>query len=123
MKFHEYDPKFDEQIDKLCDQHGFVNYRNNLAGGGVVIHNDSLIAYGGIRKIYEGVVALDQKLPKKTRKEALQLLFDCGMIHCTKYGIDEWHVFVEDPIFRKLLIKSYGFKECKGNGLVFQFGD
>jgi hypothetical protein len=123
MHFIPYDNFYDKQIDELCKEHEFVNHRDNLVAGGIILENDRILAYGAVRKIYEGVIALDQKLTRKGRKEALQLLFDHGMMNCTKMGIDEWHVFVEDPIFRKILINSYGFKECKGNGLVFQFGE
>lgn len=123
MNFIPYDNYYDKQIDKLCEEHGFVNHRDNLIAGGIILKDSKVIAYGAVRKIFEGVIALDQKLSKRQRKEALQLLFDHGMMHCTKVGIDEWHVFVEDPVFRKILISSYGFKECKGNGLVFQFGE
>jgi hypothetical protein len=123
MHFIPYDQFYDKQIDKLCTDHGFVNHLDNLAAGGIILHDRRVVAYGAVRKIYEGLIAIDQGLPKKSRREALQLLFDHGMMHCNKIGINEWHVFVEDPAFRKILINSYGFKECKGNGLIFQFGE
>lgn len=93
------------QRDKLDD-----NFLIKFVG---LDDEDKLVAFGGIKRIYEAVMVLDPTLSTKDKLNSLQQLLGFGMLRSASMKIEDWHAFVLNPEFVEILKKHYSFQECE----------
>lgn len=108
------------QILELCQRQGFNFPAMDSISSLGIVSDKGLVGVGCVRRIYEVVIALDETRSLKDRMTAIQLLMKKGLFESEKFGIKEWHAFVDDPRILRLM-KHIGFKKIKGEGLILQW--
>lgn len=75
--------------------------------------DDKLVAFGGIKRIYEAVMVLEPKLSTRDKLDSMQQLMDYSLLRSAQLMIKDWHAFVLNPEFLDILKKHYSFQECE----------
>ena len=91
--------------------------RNFIQTFAVTDNADRIISGGGIKLIAEAVLITNKEYPVLERKEALEEILSFTQHICARYGYDQLHAFVQDPMWIKVLNK-YKFRTCAGQALV-----
>ena len=86
---------------------------------GAVYLDDKLVAYGSVPLLAEAVIVSNEELPPIVRAKGIRLLLDEFLL-----GVEDRpegiHAFPQDKTFAHILIKRFGFKECKGKALYLE---
>lgn len=83
-----------------------------------VVATNKVIGFGVVKFYAEAIAILDLNESKVDRLDALELLLHEAFRACEEQGIDQLHVYVQDPQFQRLLEKKYDFKVATGVALV-----
>lgn len=111
-----------QRIDEIYrdyhqDKFGLPNLDNAVTHA--VVERDGKILGFGIVKLYaEAIMVLDLDESKIHRLKAMDKLMSEAYRGCDEIGLDQMHVFVQDPKLMTLLIQKYGFKIATGVALV-----
>ena len=121
MRFENLKDEHIEQIREINDrQEKFDLNKAFVASGVVVDESDRVVAFGGIKPIYEVVFIVDLDRSKRDRIEAIRQLLPFGKSRSAQKGVEHWHVFVSEPEFIEVLKKHFGFKKCEGDALILE---
>lgn len=89
----------------------------------VIEHEGVVIAFGIVKLYAEAVAVLDQRQPRLDRIEALTVLLTEAFRACEDEGLEQLHVYVQDPLFQRLLEQKFDFKPATGVALVKEFSN
>lgn len=100
----------------------FPDLRNPLyISRKTVIDDGKMVGGGLVRLTGEGILILDESLPRTMRARAAEQIVYSLMQDVKNKGLDECHVFVRDPNVQKFL-RHLGFVDCQGGDpLVIHF--
>jgi hypothetical protein len=113
--------EFEEIRTKHQTQHDFPlpDYDKFIAHA--VAESDSkVVAYAGIKPIYELILSLDTSVPMREKVLAVRDLMQHGIFVAGNHNIPVFHAFVDEPNFIQMLKKSFGFRDCKGKALYLE---
>lgn len=125
MRFRATESKDLERIDEIYrafhqDSFGIPSIKDSVGDGVVVSDSDEVIAFGMNRVLLEGILVLDWEASPRDKIQALKLLISESGISAKKVGIGEVHAFVQDPEFKRLLIKHFGYRPCIGDAIYME---
>jgi N-acetylglutamate synthase-like GNAT family acetyltransferase len=87
-----------------------------------VVEDDSkIIAAGFCRLTSEGILVIDERVPKTLRTRAIISLIQEMTKETSAMGMDECHVFVQSQEIQAFLEKL-GFVHCSGIPMVVTYG-
>jgi hypothetical protein len=108
-----------DRIWRMFHKGGFgIPNRNHLVTQGVVEKDGTVVAYGMVKQFAEAILVLDLDESTKAKVEAIRILMEVAIMDSTKQGVEQLHVFVQDPAFAEILKKHFGFVPCTGQALV-----
>jgi hypothetical protein len=87
----------------------------------VVEVDGRIIAAGFCRLTSEGILVLDERVPKTLRTRAIISLVREMIKETSAMGMDECHVFVQSQEI-KTLLEKLGFVHCSGIPMVVTYG-
>jgi len=106
------------KVEDINAKHGYDPDHNHYVTSGIVVDEcGKVVGFGGVKVIYESVIIIDPDASIADKLKTVQLLISSGIMTSELLNIKDWHAFVSEPNFIKLLKKSYGFKECEGTAL------
>lgn len=104
------------------DKFGLPNFDKSVTHA-VIEHEGVVIAFGIVKFYAEAVAVLDLKQPRLDRIEALTMLLTEAFRACEDEGLEQLHVYVQDPLFQRLLEQKFDFKPATGTALVKEFSN
>ncbi len=112
-----------ERIDEIYRQghdesFSLPDMSNTLTSAVVVDDNDKVVGFGVVKVYAEAIMVLDPDQSKMNRIVEMDQLFSEAYRACEEVGLQQLHVFVQDPGLQRLLTKHYGFKVATGVALV-----
>lgn len=111
-----------EDARRLCEEKGFPFPASEEIIGALVAFNSNVVGVGVIRTIHEAIIAVDSREDKATRAAAFKGLITQGMFYSQYKKVTEWHSFVEDSNVAHSLRTTFGFKDCRGQPMILNFG-
>jgi hypothetical protein len=127
LKTHNLNIKLDfsksdlEQIKSINDSHGYDPDPTHYCTSAIVVDNEGkVIGFGGVKPIFESVIILDNNASSVSKTLTVQKLISTGIMKSEQLGIQDWHAFVSEPNFIKMLKKSFGYKDCEGTSLYLR---
>jgi len=72
-----------------------------------------LVGAGALSNILEGVLVLDNELPRKKRVQIFDRIMRQADVEARNAGFDNWHAFAANAGAQKLLKKHYGLNPVK----------
>lgn len=124
MNIRELRPSDIDKLKRLWEIHykdkfPFPNFFRHFVSSFVVLDDhENIISAAGVRTILESVVITDQDRSVRTRYEALSHILNASVFFSQKMGYDEITAFIQsDPKWEEHL-RSIGFVDIKGTGLV-----
>lgn len=79
--------------------------------------NGKIIAIALVRLTSEAMIVVDPESPRTERARAISLLNGCLQMRLLRMGMDECHVFVDNPQIEGVL-RRLGFISCSGKPMV-----
>jgi len=112
-----------ERIDEIYrtghnESFALPDLQNQITSAVVVDDNDKIVAFGVVKVYAEAVMVVDLNQSKMDRILEMDQLFAEAYRGCEEQGIQQLHVFVQDPKLQRLLERKYGFKPANGVALV-----
>jgi len=109
-----------EDIVKLAAQHTFpFPDLHNMLSAVVVVKDDKVIAFAYVKTLVEAVFIPD-KSSRKNIVSSLRLVNETLLQDVKKMGIEQVHLFSENPEFSKILKKHLNFTDCIGDALCLE---
>ena len=115
-------------IDKLREIHTkfyeteflFPNFLEKFIGSFVVVDdNENVISGGGVKSIAESIIITNRDYSPHERKSALLQILQASIFVANRNGFEQLHAFVQDDKWH-VILKKYGFQDCKGNALFLE---
>lgn len=91
---------------------------DNTVTHAVIEKDEKIIGFGVVKLYAEAIAVLDLDESKLDRLHAMDKLFQEAFRGCDEIGLEQLHVFVQDPAMIRLLIQKYDFKIATGVALV-----
>jgi hypothetical protein len=93
------------------------DFVKNYVAAFAIEDGNGIVSACGLRTIAEAVAVTDKDRTARTRRSALLIGSEALAYVAGQFGYDQFHVFVQDPIWQSQLMKA-GFELTRGDGLV-----
>jgi len=110
--------RIDEIYRQGHDEHFSLPDLKNTVTSAVIEIDGQVVGFGVVKVYAEAIAVLDLSKPKLERIDALESLLHEAFRGCDEAGINQLHVYVQDPMMQRLLCKRFGFKVAEGVALV-----
>lgn len=111
-----------ERVDEIYrqghDEHFSLPGLKNQITSAVVEIGNKVVGFGIVKIHAEAIMVLDLTQSKVDRVDALEALLHEAHRACEEFGTEHLHVYVQDPMLQRMLMKRFGFKIATGVALV-----
>lgn len=83
----------------------------------VLTSEDKVVGLGMVKLFAEGIIVLDKDMPKPTLAKAISVGIDHSLDVVKRAGLEQFHVFTDDPHYIEVLKKHWGFRIAPGTVL------
>lgn len=109
-------------IDAVWRRHHSDHYglpsRANVIDDRVIVDGDGkFVGYGMVKLFAEGIILLDKDLPKPTIAKSVVVGIEHSLDVVKTAGLEQYHVFTDDPHYIEVLRKHWGFRTASGTVL------
>lgn len=79
--------------------------------------NGQVIGLGMVKLFAEGIIVLDKDIPLPSRAKGIIIGIDHALDVVKRAGLEQFHVFTDDPHYIEVLKKHWGFRIAPGTVL------
>lgn len=89
----------------------------NVIDSRVIEGHRNVVGFGMVKLFAEGVIVLDKDVPLTTRAKSIIIGIDHALDMVKAAGLEQFHVFTNDPHYIEVLKKHWGFRTAPGTVL------
>lgn len=89
----------------------------NVIDSKTLISDGRVVGLGVVKLFAEGVIVLDKDVPIPTRAKGIIVGIDHALDVVKRAGLEQFHVFTDDPHYIEVLQKHWGFRIAPGTVL------
>lgn len=110
-----------EKIDQIWREHHQGRYGlptlNNVVDAQIIMSGNDVVGAGVVKLFAEGVLVLDKNFPLATRAKGVITAIEHGIDVVRREGLEQFHLFSDDPHYCEVLQKHWGFRTAPGTML------
>ncbi len=89
----------------------------NVIDSRTLLSDGQVIGLGMVKLFAEGIIVLDKDVPLPSRAKGIIVGIDHALDVVKRAGLEQFHVFTDDPHYIEVLKKHWGFRTAPGTVL------
>jgi hypothetical protein len=110
-----------EVVDRIWRKHHSDDFGvpslNNVIDNRVIQGDGRIIGFGMVKLFAEGVIVLDKGVPLPSRAKGIIVSIEHALDSVKRAGLEQFHVFTDDPHYIEVLQRHWGFRTAPGTVL------